>query len=429
MGDKISDNPQYKELADKMKELGCLSTCMPFLFTREQRRKIKQMRAELEEMRKLPDQFNTLFLERGWVCYDSMNADLLKRCVALGQDGDIVKAEQELIGYYQGNISYLVYSLKNIAGFKERYELLNKAIVDYLEGRFHACVPVFLMIIDGAVNHVLKMNQGLFADGVDLVLYNSMVGHENGLSALIKIMSRTRKKTNNEEISIPYRNGILHGMDIGYDNVLVATKALAVLFAVAEWVRHYHNESHRKTKENHNFSFTEVLQSIVESGYKMKQLEAEKKLLEDWRPRDFTTIDFASFVPKQGSPEYTVCKFFEFYSRSNYGMMASILTGLKHVSDGKMAGVVRSWLKNTKCNSFQIKCIEDQAAAVSEILVSVFVCVDDTEKEINVKARLIYQEDKMSCKPLVRGELGGKWFILETILSEIFIKTFYDSGN
>lgn len=155
---KISDNPQYKELANQMQGIGCLSTCLPFLFTKEQRTKIKQMRTELEEMRRLPDQFNTLFLERGWVCYDSMNAELLKRCVALGLNGDIEKAEQELISYYQGDIRYLVSPLRNVLGFKERYELLNKALVDYREGRFHACVPIFLMIIDGAVNQVLNLN-------------------------------------------------------------------------------------------------------------------------------------------------------------------------------------------------------------------------------------------------------------------------------
>lgn len=426
---KISDNPQYKELANQMQGIGCLSTCLPFLFTKEQRTKIKQMRTELEEMRRLPDQFNTLFLERGWVCYDSMNAELLKRCVALGLNGDIEKAEQELISYYQGDIRYLVSPLRNVLGFKERYELLNKALVDYREGRFHACVPIFLMIIDGAVNQVLKKNQGLFAEGVDLVLYNSMVGHESGLTSLIKIMSATRKKTNVEGITIPYRNGILHGMDISYDNVYVATKALAVLFAVAEWIRHYNDESHRKPIVEDNLSLTEVFQSIVESSNKMKKIEEEKKLLEEWHPRDFTNVDFASYIPEQGSPEYTLCKFLDLYSKSNYGKMASMLTGLKQVSVGKMAGTIRSWLKDIKCNRFKIISIGDKAAAVSEICVAIFVQVNGTDKQISINARLLYQVDNVSCKPLVRGELGGEWFILDSVLCEIFNKAFCDFAS
>ena len=426
---KISDNLQYKALADQMRGIGCLSTCFPFLFTKEQRKKIKQMRAEFGEMRKLPDQFNSLFLERGWVCYDSMNAELLKRCVTLGQNGDIEKAEQELISYYQGDIRYLVFPLRNVLGFKERYELLDKALEDYRYGRFHACVPIFLMIIDGTVNQVLKRNQGLFAEGVDLVLYDSMVGHESGLASLIKIMSATRKKTNVEGVTIPYRNGILHGMDINYDNVYVATKALAVLFAVAEWVRHYHDESHRKPIEVGNPSLTEVYQSYIESSNMMKKIEEEKNLLEKWRPRDFTNVDFASYVPEQGSPEYILCKFLDLYSKSNYGKMASMLTGFKQISVGKMAGTIRSWLKDIKCNRFQITSISDKAAAVSEIYVTIFVQVYGTEKQIDVNARLLYQADNVSCKPLVRGEFGGEWFILDSVLCEISNKAFCDFAS
>lgn len=429
MSRKISDNFQYKELANQIQGLGCLGACLPFLFTKEQREKIKQMRAELKEMRRLPDQFNALFLERGWVCYDSMNAELLKRCVTLGQNGDIEKAEQELISYYQGDIRYLVFPLRHISGFKERYELLRKALEDYREGRFHACVPIFLMIIDGVVNQVLKRNQGLFAEGVDLVLYNSIVGHESGLASLIKIMSATRKKTYVEEITIPYRNGILHGMDIGYDNIFVATKALALLFAVAEWVRHYHDEGHRKSIERHNPSFTEVCQSIAEIGLKMKKIEAEKKLLDDWRPRDFTNIVFASYMPEPGSPEYVLCQFLDFFSKSNYGKMASMLMGFKQVSDGRMAGDVRYWLKEIKCNQFQIIGIEDKAAAVSEVNVVVWVGVNGVEKLLDIKARLLYQADKVNCKPLVRGESGGEWFILNTILCDIYNKAFYDFAS
>lgn len=68
MGEKIADSPQYKQLADQMLTLGCLSTFLPCLLSKEQRREFKRMRMELEELRRLPDQFNELILNRGWVC-------------------------------------------------------------------------------------------------------------------------------------------------------------------------------------------------------------------------------------------------------------------------------------------------------------------------------------------------------------------------
>ena len=52
---------------------------------------------------------------------------------------------------------------------------------------------------------------------------------------LAKILGNGRKKTTTEALSLPYRNGILHGRDLGYDNKMVAAKSWAALFAVREW--------------------------------------------------------------------------------------------------------------------------------------------------------------------------------------------------
>ena len=114
---KISENPQYKNLSDQVNMLGCLSYFLPFLFTKDQRRELKNMREKVDELRRLPDEFNTLFLEQGWICFDSMNSDLLKKCVVLGKNGDLEIAEQALIDFYKGDIRYLVYPLRNLPGF------------------------------------------------------------------------------------------------------------------------------------------------------------------------------------------------------------------------------------------------------------------------------------------------------------------------
>ena len=424
---KISEIPQYKNLSDQVNMLGCLSYFLPFLFTKDQRRELKNMREKVDELRRLPDEFNTLFLERGWICFDSMSSDLLKNCVVLGKNGDIEKAEQALIDFYKGDISYLVYPLRNLSGFKERYELLIKALDDYRESRYHACVPVFLMITDGVVNQVLKKNLGAFAENADLKLSDSAVGHPTGLPSLIKIISATHKATNTNEILIPYRNGILHGIDVNYDNVYVASKSLAVLFAVADWVRDYSKGRNMKPIEDGDVSSSKTVEDMVESLSAMVQqreeLNREKKMLEEWRPRNFENIDFASFASEEGTPEYRVCELFEFYTKSNYGKMASILTGLRETSDGKMAGEVRKLLSDIKCTGFKIVGINDQAAAVSEVYLILSVVVDGVAKDIDVKARVLYQADKVICNPLVRGDSRGQWYVLNTMLYEIVRKT------
>ena len=380
------------------------------------------MRKEVEELRRLPDKFNALFLDRGWVCFGSMNGDLIKDCVALGQTGKLDEAEQVLIDFYQGDIRYLVYPLRNLQGFKERYDLLIKALDDYRDRRYHACVPVFLMITDGVVNQVLKKNLGAFAENTDFNLCDSLIGHSTGLPSLIRIMSATHKATNINEILIPYRNGILHGMDVNYDNIYVATKSLAVLFAVADWIRDYSKGLDKELIDDEKTSVQTIKEfgrSLTMSAHQIEESNRQKGMIEEWSPRNFENIDFTSFVLEEGSPEYRVSQFFDFYIKSNYGKMAGMITGLKEESDGKLAGEIRTRLSDIKCTSFKIIGVVDQAAAVSEVNSLLSVVVNDETREIKVKSRVLFQEDKVSCKPLVRGDSRGEWYILNTVLYEI----------
>ena len=423
MKSRISDNPQYKNLADQIQMIGCLSAWLPFLFTRDQRRNLKNMRNQIDELRRLPDEFNDLFIERGWVYFGSMNGDLVKNCVALGKTRDFVKAEQSLIEFYQGDIRYLVYPLRCLPGFKERYELFIKALDDYRECRYYACVPIFLMITDGVVNQVVKKNLGAFAENADLKLCDSAVGHSTGLPSLIKIMSATHKATNTNEIFIPYRNGILHGIDVNYDNVYVASKSLALLFAVADWVRDYSKERSVKPIDDgaasNNRTVEDMVKSLSAIVQQREELNRDKKKLEEWRPRNFENADFTHYLPDEDSPEYTVYQFFDFYTKSNYGKMASIFTGLKAESDGKLAGEIRTRLNDIKCIGFRIVGIVDQAAAVSDVNSLLSVIVNDGVREIEVKSRVLFLADKVSCNPLVRGDSRGQWYILNTVLYEI----------
>ena len=63
-----------------------------------------------------------------------------------------------------------------------------------------------------------------------------------------------------------------------------------------------------------------------------------------------------------------------------------------------------------------------KAAAVSEVYTVLSVMINDEIREIEVKARVLYQEDKVSCKPLARGDSRGEWFILQSVLYEILNK-------
>ena len=423
MNDKISENPSFKKLEDGLRSVGCASQFMPWILNKSQRQELQHIKDDLDELRNMPDRFNSLYIERGWVCFGGMNAELVKRCVELGENGELDKAEQILVEYYKGDIRYLKYPLRNTPGFKERYDLLQKALEDYANSRYHSCVPIFLMIIDGAVNQVLKKNQGLFAQDVDLILYDSVIGHKNGLKSLIQLMSKNRKKTTLEPIYIPFRNGILHGMDVCYDNELVATKALTTLFAVAEWIRHFCNQKYKdQPKEEEARNIKSIFKELKELSAKAKQIDAEKALLNEWGPRIFTGVDFLVYSPVEGTPEYTILKFFELCQNANYGKMAELVIDYSGKSVSDMAGKIRSWLGGIKCMEYHIVDIVDNTPAISEILLSIKVSASNEIKEFEIKSRLIYQADRTTCSPLVRGQNGGEWYVMESLLFDISYK-------
>jgi hypothetical protein len=55
-----------------------------------------------------------------------------------------------------------------------------KALVDYEQERYHACVPVVLALLDGLVNELYEKRRGFFAEGVDLT-HGFYSAHSRGL--------------------------------------------------------------------------------------------------------------------------------------------------------------------------------------------------------------------------------------------------------
>lgn len=161
---RISDNPSYTELLNQVKGMKVLLNLLPVGNT-EWRHKLSDIERQIDEIRFTPEKFNQYYSELGWIAYESMNSDLMMNAVRLAEDNNRDDGEQLLLKYYTDNdsIKYLLTRLRNRSGFNNRYELLSKAYDDYRSGRYHSCIPVFLMIIDGVVDEVTKSNKGFFA--------------------------------------------------------------------------------------------------------------------------------------------------------------------------------------------------------------------------------------------------------------------------
>ncbi|CAF3738370.1 unnamed protein product [Rotaria sp. Silwood1] len=160
------------------------------------------------------------------------------------------------------------------------------------------------MMIDGAttdINQSRGFSNGFFSSNVDVTAWDSLAGHESGLLKLTELFNKGRVKTNENKITIPYRNGILHGKELNYDNKIVAAKLWALLFAVRDWGVSLRKKPLEERKTS-NKSIFEILANHHEF----------KKFAADWKPRE-VLIDF-NFDTTEDTVELEI----EYLKKKNY---------------------------------------------------------------------------------------------------------------
>lgn len=238
--------------------------------------------------------------------------------------------------------------------------LAELALIDYREERYHACVPVVLALLDGMVNEL--GNQDFFSQNVDLTAWDSIAACSSGINNLKALPFKPRKKTTEDPITLPYRNGILHGMDLGYDNQTVAAKAWAALFATADWARRIEQAKKEAPPPEPEPTLREVAALV-------KQNEETKVRLEAWKPREPQSVfEPANIGPH--SPEAALMDFLNGWKDKKYGVMAK----QTHPFHGDrtmnaLAGEVRGYYKDIQLDVFEIEAVVDTAPAVAEVTV------------------------------------------------------------
>jgi hypothetical protein len=147
-------------------------------------------------------------------------------------------AEAYLEDYYNENLEFHLRRFWLLPRVRQRQQLLELALEDHRAERYHSSVLVVLAQIDGIVFDLSKRSfyERDAKKARHLTANELVVGDVTGLVALAHLLSENRSKTKDESISLPYRNGILHGRDLGYATKRVSTKAFATLLALRAWV-------------------------------------------------------------------------------------------------------------------------------------------------------------------------------------------------
>lgn len=389
-GQKIKDIPQIQELLTQAQYvsrfeklypvlkpfLGLLGVDVANIEEALDDADIKELKRKAEELGLIPDRFNDLFADQGWIIYADMNLEVAKEAVEKAVAEGIEAGEEVLISHYDPEtVEFNLRRMWAVDAFWPRMDLAEKALDDYREGRYHACVPVVLALMDGVVQEVYVEAHGhgrnWSSKEAQLEARDSLAGHSKGLKRLQELHLESRFKTRTEKIDVPYRNGIMHGMDLGYDNKAVAAKTWAALFALREWaLKAERNELEAPEGEDQT-----VWEMIQETYGTIQRTEEIKKGIEEWGPRE---VVVGEDVPSSGepedypeeSPERALVEFLTYWKEANYGFMAQSLIKPKS-GDCEDAGKIRREFEDWNLQSFQLKEIDDIGAARTDITVNV----------------------------------------------------------
>lgn len=285
--------------ANKLKQDMKSMKLLRFLLPKDKRKELYDMEKKLNNILKQIELFNTRFSDLGWCSYDSINIKIIEKANKAFETDGTENGEKVLLDFYSSEAKETAYRLRmKCEPFRERYNLITKALDDHFEKRYHSSVVLFLIIIDGSVNDFTK-SKGFFTEGTDLTVWDCLVGADSGLTKMRAIFNKGRNKTNLEEIRMPYRNGILHGRDINFDNAYVSCKCLSIMFALADWMNMKESEEKRKQKYEEEINPPSIGASIK----RIQQNKKDRNEIDKWRRRE---VIIGTDIPK--SPALEDCK-------------------------------------------------------------------------------------------------------------------------
>jgi ASC-1-like (ASCH) protein len=229
--------PSYQEMAQLIKGGKLLTR----LIARDQREKLLEVEREMNRLIKVVDDFYDRLGSRNWIFHDMLSVDKIEAILAATSDAE--SAERLLIELYRDEASkWWLMRLRGHDGLRQRYHQIERAKDHYDTNQFDSCVLQLIVVMDGFVNDLEpSVRKGLTSrDPDDMTAWDSVVGHHMGLTHALKTFTRTIKKRIDDEVFEIYRHGIVHGSVVKFDNVVVATKAWNMLFAVADWATATH---------------------------------------------------------------------------------------------------------------------------------------------------------------------------------------------
>ncbi len=414
----IKDIPSIRELKTKIRELKLLASSwqeipaireLDFIedFAENIRPEINDLENRLGEMFNALDFYNQYFCPKGWIAHESLNSEIMQLAVQFAKQEKMKEAEKILLSYYNHkNLDPMLMEFQNTEPFSKRFNIIEKANEDYESKRFSSCVLHLLITIDGSVNDI--EDTGFFANKINLSAWDSIAGHSSGLGKLKELFNKNRKGTNTKEIFIPYRNGILHGRDINFNNKYVAAKCWSALIAIYDWAMALKDKGRTDPEKAPVPGLIEITRDFIQA-LRDKAIVLPRKLeigkdVPEWG------------IPEQyelGSPERKAVEFMSYWQKKQWDrttpMLQRNLSKIDIISEEEI-GYFKIIQNEDPPQPIRILKIDDQNFNTTEVHILVNFAVGILQGERIIPLRFVYEAHDGTS--IIRGNKAGDWFLV-----------------
>jgi hypothetical protein len=406
---------QYDALKPLAKVLG--------IFNKDIRESVKKMDESAADFRKFQAATKVFiddYSDLGWTLCDSISTTHI---IAAVESESIDDGETALTNYF------LAETELEHAGYKfhrETYRiwmpLYERAKERLLADDFISAVPLLFMIIDGICLKYFQRHP--FSGAAEKDVFDSFTSGPDALEKAYALLGQTRRKINDDEIPIPFRHGILHGVDTNYGHRIVAAKAVNILRATIDYVEASLSETARiedAVKEQTPPKWKDISETI-------QRTQSLKKATADWTPREDVVAETLAVYGTphdfdNNSPEAMAADYLDAIISKNYGFLGSAGVFWTEGSPGKRAGEMRDQFAELEITGWTITGYTDTASAATNVTANVTGIRLGQAIDGEIIIRCIYQaiEDQ---KPLTRGMEGGRWYVMPNVHSAMWqIKT------
>ncbi len=250
------------------------------------------------------------------------------------------------------------------------------------------------------MNSSVNTEDCIRAQSEELSAWDSPISHHKGIGNVHRTFLKQISVTMTEPVQELYRNGIMHGTVLDFDNIVVATKAWNMLFAVVDWATVKAKAEEPKPPEK----------GLMETLNQYMETQKDIQLLDDWE----------SYVLRSGDvgftedPAFIACsKYLEAWKHKNFGTMSKLITDMDASRHGNaLPKVIRDNYKLYGLENFEVQALHHKTPALCEITVNVGF-TNMNERTVTILWR--YEGEKGELAMLPKGK--GTWKLVQWSIS------------